>query len=132
MKSLIIKTLKVYLYDKNSYRKKLILIGDGIAMGSNTGIEMFPNNDIRLTFKITKKKKGYEILSKRPDVLFSRNCIITLKMTAVDDSGKEKRFTGRGENCIIIDYYENFDGEYIKAMLQPLPNGESALELLEK
>ena len=132
MKSLIIKTLKVYLYDKNSYRKKLILIGDGIAMGNNTGIEMFPNNDIRLTFKITKKKKGYEILFKRPDVLFSRNCIITLKMIAVDDSGKEKRFTGRGENCIIIDYYENFDGEYIKAMLQPLPNGESALELLEK
>ena len=132
MNTLIIKTLKVYLYDKNSYHKKLILIGDGIAMGSNTGIEMFPNNDIRLTFKITKKKKGYEILSKRPDVLFSRNCIITLKMTAVDDSGKEKRFTGRGKNCMIIDYYQNFDGEYIKAMLQPLPNGESALELLEK
>lgn len=132
MKSLTIKTLKVYLYDKNSYRKKLILIGDGIAMGSNTGIEMFPSNDIRLTFKITKKKKGYEILSKRSDVLFSRNCTITLKMTAVDDSGQEKRFTGRGKNCRIIDYYENFDGEYIKAMLQPLPNGESAIELFEK
>ena len=132
MKGLTIKTLKVYLYDKNSYRKKLILIGDAIAMGSNIGIEMFPNNDIRLTFKITKKKKGYEILSKRPDVLFSRKCTITLKMTAVDDSGKEKRFTGRSKNCIIIDYYQNLDGEYIKAILQPLPNGESTLELFEK
>ena len=132
MKGLTIKTLKVYLYDKNSYRKKLILIGDAILMGNNIGIEMFPNNDIRLTFKITKKKKGYEILSKRPNVLFSRNCTITLKMTAVDDSGKEKRFTGRGKNCVIIDYYQNLDGEYIKAILQPLPNGESALELFEK
>lgn len=132
MKSLTIKTLKVYLYDKNLYRKKLILIGDAIAMGNNIGIEIFQNDDIRLTFKITKKEKGYEILSKRPDILFSRNCIITLKMTAVDDFGKEKRFTGRGKNCIIIDYYKNFDGEYIKAMLQPLPNGESALELLKK
>ena len=53
-------------------------------------------------------------------------------MTAVDDSGKEKRFTGRSKNYIIIDYYQNFDGEYIKAILQPLPNGESALELFEK
>ena len=132
MKSLTIKTLKVYLYDKNSYRKKLILIGDAIAMGDNTGIEMFPNGDIRLTFKITKKKKGYEILSKRPDVLFSRNCTITLKMTAVDDSGKEKRFTGRGKILIIINYYKNFDGEYIKAIIQPPSNGKSALEFLEK
>ena len=57
MKSLTIKTLKVYLYDKNSYRRKLILIGDGIAMGSDIGIEIFPNNDIRLTFKIIKKKR---------------------------------------------------------------------------
>lgn len=132
MKGLTIKTLKVYLYDKNSYRRKLILIGDGIAMGSDIGIEMFPNNDIRLTFKIIKKKKGYEILSKHPDIFYSRNCTITLKMIAVDDSGKEKRFTGRGKNCIVTDYYKNFDGEYIKAILQPLPNGESALELLEK
>ena len=132
MKGLTIKTLKVYLYDKNSYRKKLILIGDAIAMGSNIGIEMFPNNDIRLTFKITKKKKGYEILFKRPDVLFSRNCTITLKMTVVDDSGKEKRFTGRGKKCIITDYYQNLDGEYIKAILQPLSNGELALEFFEK
>ena len=28
MKGLTIKTLKVYLYDKNSYSKKIILIGD--------------------------------------------------------------------------------------------------------
>lgn len=133
MKSLTIKTLKVYLYDKNSYRKKLILIGDAIAMGGGTEIEMFQNGDVLLTFKITKKKKGYEILSKRTDLLFSRNyCTITLKMTAVDDSGKEKRFTGRGNNCIIINYYKNFDGEYIKAILQPPPNGKSALEFLEK
>lgn len=132
MKSLTIKTLKVYLYDKYSYHKKLILIGDAIAMGSDTGMEMFQNGDVRLTFKITKKKKGYETLSKRTDFLYSRNCTITLKMTAVDDSGKEKRFTGRGRNCIMIGYYTNCDGEYIKAVLQPLPNGEPALELFEK
>lgn len=79
MKSLTIKTLKVYLYNKNSYRKELILIGDAIAMGNNIGIEIFSNNDIRLTFKITKKKKGYEILSKRPDVFLAVIAQLPLK-----------------------------------------------------
>lgn len=134
MKILTIKTLKVYLYDKSSYRKRQILIGDAISMGAHA-METFQNGDIRLTFKITKKKKEYEILFQHLDVLYSRNYAITLKMTAIDESGKKKKFTGRNERCIIVDYFNGFDGEEcIKAIMQPSLNliCESALKLFEK
>ena len=133
MEVLTIKTLKVYLYDKSSGRKRQILIGDAIAMGCNA-MKVLQNGDIRLTFKITKKKKRYETLFQRTDVFRSRHYAITLKMITVDNrSGKEEKFTGRNENCIIVDYYAELDGgEYIKIIMQPSLNGKSALEFFKK
>lgn len=133
MEILTIKTLKVYLYDKSSYRKRQILIGDAIVMGHNA-MEVFQNGDIRLTFKITKKEKRYETLFQRTDVLHSRHYAITLKMITVDNrSGKEEKFTGRNENCTITDYCVELDGgEYIKVIMQPSLNGKSALEFFKK
>ncbi len=63
MEVLTIKTLKVYLYDKSSYRKKQILIGDVVVMGGNA-MEAFQNGDIHLAFKITKKEKTYSKMLK--------------------------------------------------------------------
>lgn len=133
MEILTIKTLKVYLYDKSSYRKRQILIGDAIAMGCNA-MEAFQNGDVRLKFKITKKKKGYETLFQRTDVLCSRHYAITLKMITVDNrSGKEEKFTGRNKNCIITDYYVGVNGEEcVEVIMQPSLNEESALELFAK
>lgn len=133
MEVLTIKTLKVYLYDKSSYRKKQILIGDVVAMGGNA-MEAFQNGDIHLTFKITKKEKTYsKMLFQHTDELYRHNYAITLKMTAVDNAGKEEWFTGRNNNCVIVDYYNGLDGaECIKAIMKPSWDGESTLELFKK
>lgn len=132
MKFLTITTLKVYLYDKRQRCKRRILTGDAVAVGG-CAIEVFQNNDIRLTFEITKKKKEYEALFQRTDVLYSRNYAITLKMITVDDTNKEEKFTGRNENCVITDYYIGCNGkECIKAIMRPSLNGKPALELFEK